>query len=67
MLIYAHLGDSDRSPQAFESGYQHHCDGLQFLAVQPIYDKFRCDPRFPALLQRLNLPTLQFAPGASPK
>ena len=61
MLVYAHLGDRERTLASLESGFQHHCDGLQFLAVQPIYDKYRAEPRFEALLRRMNLPTLTFA------
>jgi TolB-like protein len=56
----AHLGDTERTLQLLKYGLEHHCDGLQFLATEPIYDKFRSDPRFQSLLQRLNLPTLQF-------
>jgi TolB-like protein/DNA-binding winged helix-turn-helix (wHTH) protein/lipoprotein NlpI len=56
----AHLGDAERTLQLLHYGLEHHCDGLQFLATEPIYDKFRQDPRFQALLHQLNLPTLQF-------
>jgi TolB-like protein/lipoprotein NlpI len=59
-IPYAHVGDRERTLSLLEQGFQHHCDGLQFLATEPIYDKFRADPRFQSLLHRLNLPTIQF-------
>jgi TolB-like protein/DNA-binding winged helix-turn-helix (wHTH) protein len=62
----AHLGDAERTLQLLNYGLEHHCDGLQFLATEPIYDKFRRDPRFESLLKHLNLPTLQFPNKPSP-
>jgi hypothetical protein len=56
----AHLGDKERTLQLLSYGFEHHCDGLQFLATEPIYDKFRQDARFQALLRQLNLPAIQF-------
>jgi tetratricopeptide (TPR) repeat protein len=54
-LIYAHLGDKERTFQLLEWGFQHHCDGLQFLKVEPIYDNLRNDDRYKTLLSRLGL------------
>jgi hypothetical protein len=51
----AHLGDKARTLDLLESGVQSHCDGLQFLRVEPIYDIVRDDPRYEALLERLRL------------
>ena len=53
--ISAHLGDKERTLQLLEWGYQHHCDGLQFLKVEPIYDNLRGDTRYNKLLSRLGL------------
>lgn len=63
----AHLGDTERTLQLLNYGIEHHCTGLQFLATEPIYDKFRPDPRFQEILHRLNLPTLKFATESHPK
>jgi adenylate cyclase len=54
-LIYAHLKDKDKTLQHLEDGFEHHCDGLQFLKVEPVYDFLRQEPRYKALLQRLGL------------
>jgi tetratricopeptide (TPR) repeat protein len=56
----AHLGDKERTLQLLSYGFEHRCDGIQFLATEPIYDKFRQDARFQALLHQLNLPAIQF-------
>jgi TolB-like protein/DNA-binding winged helix-turn-helix (wHTH) protein/Flp pilus assembly protein TadD len=53
--IYAHLGNKERTFQLLEWGFQHHCDGLQFLKVEPIYDNLRNDHRYKTLLSRLGL------------
>jgi TolB-like protein/DNA-binding winged helix-turn-helix (wHTH) protein len=54
-LIYAHLGDKERTIEQLQWGLDQHCDGLQFLKVEPIYDRFRPDPRFQELLQKMRL------------
>lgn len=53
--IYAHLGNKEKTFQLLEWGFQHHCDGLQFLKVEPIYDNLRNDNRYKILLSRLGL------------
>jgi len=50
-----HLGNKEKTLDLLEWGYQHHCDGLQFLKVEPIYDNLRGDPRYRKLLSRLGL------------
>jgi TolB-like protein/DNA-binding winged helix-turn-helix (wHTH) protein/TolA-binding protein len=52
---YAHLGDKERTLQSLQWGYQHHCDGLQFLKVEPLYDDLRGDSRFEDLIAHLGL------------
>jgi TolB-like protein len=54
-LIYAHLEDKEKTLRHLEDGFEHHCDGLQFLKVEPIYDFIRQEPRYSALLQLLGL------------
>jgi len=55
MSFMAHLGDKARTLDLLESGVQSHCDGLQFLRVEPIYDIVRDDPRYEVLLERMRL------------
>jgi len=57
MSFMAHLGDKARTMDLLERGADAHCDGLQFLRVEPIYDIVRDDPRYDALLARMRLNT----------
>ena len=54
-LLYAHTGDKERTLSLLHSNYQRHCDGLQFLKVEPAYDGIRNDPRFKQLVAQLHL------------
>ncbi len=54
--IYAALGDRDKAFACLEEGYQGRYFGMVYLAVDPDLDPLRSDPRFLALLRRLNLP-----------
>jgi TolB-like protein/thioredoxin-like negative regulator of GroEL len=54
-LIYAHLGERERVIRQLQLGLDQHCDGLQFMRVEPIYDKFRADPRFEEMLKKMRL------------
>ncbi len=54
-MYYAHMGDKDKALEQLNLGYQQHCDGLQFLKVDPVYDGLRDDPRFRKLVTRLRL------------
>ena len=54
-LIYAHLGDTERTIRQLQWGLDQHCDGLQFLKVEPIYDRFRRDARFQEMVQKMRL------------
>jgi len=55
MQTSAHLGNRETTLDLLEWGFQHHCDGLQFLKVEPIYDNLRDDARYKNLLSRLGL------------
>lgn len=54
--IYARLGQKDRAFQWLDRAYQNHDYFLSFLKVHPYMDPLRTDPRFDALLKRLNFP-----------
>lgn len=54
-MYYGHTGETEKTIQALNRAYQQHCDGLQFLKVEPVYDSVRDDPRYRQLLARLAL------------
>jgi serine/threonine-protein kinase len=54
---YAALGDKDRAFQWLTKAFDAHAAYIQLANVSPIYDVFKGDPRFEALLARLHLPT----------
>ena len=52
---YARLGEKDRAFTWLEKAYDEHDSGLVYLAVEPMFDDFRSDPRFRELLKRMKL------------
>jgi eukaryotic-like serine/threonine-protein kinase len=54
-LIYAALGDKERSFIWLDKAYETKSDTLLFLKVDPKYDSLRSDPRFSDLMRRLKL------------
>jgi Flp pilus assembly protein TadD len=51
-LIYAGLGDRENVFKWLERAYEARDVHLIFLTVDPKWDPYRSDPRFPALLTR---------------
>jgi DNA-binding winged helix-turn-helix (wHTH) protein/TolB-like protein/Tfp pilus assembly protein PilF len=54
-VIWAQLGDNDRAMQWLEPVYEARGGGFASLKVNPIFDPLRSDPRFQALLHKMNL------------
>ena len=54
-FIYGVLGDSDRAFSLLDRAFSERDVGLTFLKVEPWYDPLRSDPRFKALLKKMNL------------
>jgi tetratricopeptide (TPR) repeat protein len=54
MLCSRHYPDKERTLQLLSLGFQRHCDGLQFLKVDPIYRSFQGNPKFNDLLARMQ-------------
>ena len=54
-LRYQDAGDNDRAIDWLEKAYEEHDPSLPYLG-NPLYDPLRSDPRFQALLRRMNLP-----------
>jgi TolB-like protein/tetratricopeptide (TPR) repeat protein len=54
--IYAQLGDNDRAFANLEHGFEIKDAGLSGLKTDPFVDPIRADPRFAALLRKMNFP-----------
>ena len=54
-IFYAHTGDQEQAMQALVQSFDHHCDGLQFLKTNPVFDPLREDPRCRELISKLKL------------
>ena len=54
--IHAQLGEKDQAFQWLEKAYEEHSFWLPFLKVHPHLDSLHGDPRFEALLRKMNLP-----------
>ncbi len=55
-LIYAQRGDTDRAFTWLERAYRQRDGGMEILKVDPRFKGLRQDPRFAALLRKMNLP-----------
>ena len=53
--IHARLGEKEETLSWLEKAYTEHDSGLVSLAVDPLFDSVRSDPRFRDLLKRLKL------------
>jgi hypothetical protein len=49
------LGETDLAFKWLEQAYQERLWYLALLAVDPLFDRLRGDPRFPNLVRRMNL------------
>jgi hypothetical protein len=54
--IYAFRNQPDEAFEWLDRAYAKHNDGLIFTKVEPLLKSLRSDPRFAALLRKLNLP-----------
>lgn len=53
-LIYAGLGEKDKSFAFLDKAYEEHSFALSNLKVEPRFDPLRSDPRFADLLRRIG-------------
>jgi len=53
-LVYLGLGDNPRTLDYLEQAYAANSQFLVWLKVDPIYDPLRSEPRFKALMKKLN-------------
>lgn len=54
-IIYNGLGETDKTFEWLERGFQQHDPKMAFLKVEPKWDNLRSEPRFIDLLKRMNL------------
>ncbi len=54
--VYAGLGQSDQSLRWLEKGYDEKASLMVLLRSDPFFREFRSDPRFQALLRRMDFP-----------
>jgi eukaryotic-like serine/threonine-protein kinase len=54
--VYASLGDKDEAIRWLDQGYRAHDAFMILLKVWPPFDPLRSDPRFEALMRRMNFP-----------
>ncbi len=54
-VIYARMGEKEKTLTWLEKAYDEHDSGLVSLAVDPLFNIVRSDARFTALLKRLRL------------
>jgi TolB-like protein/DNA-binding winged helix-turn-helix (wHTH) protein/Tfp pilus assembly protein PilF len=53
--VYATLGEKDEAFAWLEKGYAEHDSDMEALPANPAFDPLRSDPRFTALLRKMNL------------
>jgi TolB-like protein/DNA-binding winged helix-turn-helix (wHTH) protein/Tfp pilus assembly protein PilF len=53
--IYAALNDKQQTFRWLQAAYDDRAVWMSYLAVDPVFDRFRTDPRFKDLLRRLDL------------
>jgi TolB-like protein/Tfp pilus assembly protein PilF len=55
-IRYASLGEKDKALDWLEKGYEGHAAAMATIKADPHFDSLRSDPRFQALLRRMNFP-----------
>jgi hypothetical protein len=53
--VYAALNDKEQTFKWLQIAYNDHAVWMSYLAVDPIFDRFRSDQRFQDLLRRVGL------------
>jgi tetratricopeptide (TPR) repeat protein len=54
--LYTRAGDEERALDYLEKAYDAHDPNVPYLAIDPIFDFMRSNPRFQALVRKLGLP-----------
>jgi hypothetical protein len=56
--VFAHAGENERALDFLEKAYERHESPLYHIGVGWDWDALRSDPRFQALVRRMNLPAM---------
>jgi TolB-like protein len=54
--LYMTAGEKERTLEWLEKGFEARDPNLPYVSAKPTYDPLRSDPRFQALVRRMNLP-----------
>ncbi len=54
--VYVALGDHDQAFEWLEQSHRDRANNVAYLAVEPLYDRIRQEPRFQALVKAAGLP-----------
>jgi TolB-like protein/DNA-binding winged helix-turn-helix (wHTH) protein len=55
-VLYAQLGDRERTISLLEEGFREHSPYLLWIQIEPAYDFLHSDPRYRSIIQRIGLP-----------
>ena len=55
--VYAVRGDKEKALEWLQIAFDHHDTGMLALLVDPLLDSLRDDPRFKALITKMNFPS----------
>jgi serine/threonine-protein kinase len=54
-ILYTGLGDKDQALEQLGKAIDERSGWVLYLNIEPLFDPLRSDPRYEALLQRINL------------
>lgn len=55
-MLHVGLDNNEQAIEYLEKAYEEHADRMSWIKVNPVFDPLRSDPRFQAILQRMNFP-----------
>jgi TolB-like protein/DNA-binding winged helix-turn-helix (wHTH) protein len=55
-ILYAQLGQREKTLALLEEGYRQHSPSMLWIQCDPAYDFLHSDPRYRSLIQRIGLP-----------
>ncbi|MGB3861399.1 MAG: protein kinase [Candidatus Aminicenantaceae bacterium] len=55
-MLHVGLDNNEQAIEYLEIAYEEHADRMSWIKVNPVFDPLRSDPRFQAILQRMNFP-----------
>jgi hypothetical protein len=56
VVAYSGLDDKDKAFAWLEKTYESHDEGIMYIKCHPMFTLLRDDPRYKAMLKRVNLP-----------